>query len=109
MKKVAYFILILILIPTLAYSHSGRTDAQGGHYNRKTGGYHYHGRPSSSQRTYTAPKKNEYNKSDDDEIEVIVYITRTGSKYHRGNCRYLKYSKFPVSKKGAIGVRIFTV
>ena len=26
----------------VAFSHSGRTDAQGGHNNRKTGGYHYH-------------------------------------------------------------------
>lgn len=24
------------------YAHSGGTDAKGGHYNRKTGGYHYH-------------------------------------------------------------------
>ena len=29
------------------YTHSGRTDANGGHYNRRTGEYHYHrgGRP----------------------------------------------------------------
>ena len=26
-----------------------------------------------------------------------VYITRTGAKYHRGSCRYLKYSKIPIS------------
>lgn len=27
----------------------------------------------------------------------IVYITRTGTKYHRGSCRYLRYSKIPIS------------
>lgn len=30
-----------------------------------------------------------------------VYITRTGAKYHRSNCRYLKYSKIPVSLEKA--------
>ena len=36
----------------MAYSHSGRTDSRGGHYNRKTGQYHYHnGGPSYSTKT----------------------------------------------------------
>ena len=30
-----------------------------------------------------------------------VYITRTGAKYHRGSCRYLKYSKIAVSLEKA--------
>lgn len=30
-----------------------------------------------------------------------VYITRTGAKYHRGSCRYLKYSKIPISLEKA--------
>lgn len=30
-----------------------------------------------------------------------VYITKTGSKYHTANCRYLKYSQFPISLKEA--------
>ncbi|HUT05011.1 MAG TPA: thermonuclease family protein [bacterium] len=29
--------------------------------------------------------------------QTTVYITRTGSKYHRGNCRYLRTSKIPIS------------
>jgi hypothetical protein len=28
---------------------------------------------------------------------VTVYITRTGEKYHRGNCRYLRQSKIAVT------------
>ncbi|MCD8379580.1 MAG: hypothetical protein LUC95_04485 [Lachnospiraceae bacterium] len=31
-----------------------------------------------------------------------VYITNTGSKYHRGSCRYLKKSKIAISKADAI-------
>ena len=40
----AVFLLIFsVLIYDLGYSHPGRTDANGGHYNRKTGEYHKHG------------------------------------------------------------------
>ncbi len=33
--------------------------------------------------------------------EETVYITKTGSKYHRENCKYLKSSKIPVSLEKA--------
>lgn len=32
---------------------------------------------------------------------VTVYITRTGKKYHRGSCRYLKKSKIKTTLKDA--------
>lgn len=35
-------ILIIFLIFSILFAHSGRTDRYGGHNNRKTGGYHYH-------------------------------------------------------------------
>lgn len=31
-----------------------------------------------------------------------VYVTKTGEKYHKSDCRYLKYSKIEVSLKEAI-------
>jgi endonuclease YncB( thermonuclease family) len=33
--------------------------------------------------------------------ERTVYVTRTGSKYHRSSCRYLRRSRIPVSLKEA--------
>lgn len=33
-------LLILFVVPVIA--HPGRTDSNGGHYNRSTGEYHYH-------------------------------------------------------------------
>ena len=30
-------------------------------------------------------------------VEQTVYVTRTGSKYHRSSCRYLRSSKIPTS------------
>lgn len=39
MKKI---LVIFFLISNLAYPHSGRTDRNGGHWNRKKGTYHSH-------------------------------------------------------------------
>lgn len=54
MKKIlATLVLSLFLLSSLATAHPGRTDANGGHYNRKTGEYHYHngGKGSGSGNT----------------------------------------------------------
>jgi micrococcal nuclease len=32
----------------------------------------------------------------------IVYITRTGTKFHRAGCRYLRYSAIPIKRSEAI-------
>jgi hypothetical protein len=58
-------VFTLLIFTPPSFSHSGRTDANGGHYNRKTGEYHYHNGGSSSsgsssestiiKPTYTAP------------------------------------------------------
>lgn len=40
MKK--YLFVFLLLIPSIAFAHPGGTDANGGHYDRSTGEYHYH-------------------------------------------------------------------
>ena len=49
-----------------------------------------------------------YNDSIDDQVagtdqttSVMVYITRTGECYHRGNCSYLRKSKIPKDLKYA--------
>jgi len=34
--------------------------------------------------------------------ECVVYITRTGDRYHVGDCRYLRRSRIPVEKREAI-------
>ncbi len=47
-KLVAIIALLAVLNSTQVYGHSGRTDANGGHYNRSTGEYHYHNGGSSS-------------------------------------------------------------
>ena len=122
------------------FSHSGRTDSSGGHYNRSTGTYHYHGTPKSSTSPYSSTNSSRGTQSSavqsgavqsseiaelasemkrlraavealDTSVQKLVaraggtsadtastvYITRTGKKYHRGSCSYLRYSKISIS------------
>lgn len=57
-KALVAFSLMLVsgvLFYDSAYTHSGRTDANGGHYNRKTGTYHYHNSGRSRTRLNATP------------------------------------------------------
>ena len=36
--------------------------------------------------------------------EIIVYVTNTGSKYHRDGCQYLRQSKIPMPLSQAAGL-----
>ena len=38
--RILVILSILLFSAVVAYTHSGRTDSRGGHYNRKTGIYH---------------------------------------------------------------------
>lgn len=57
-KKICLLIVILsvFMIPFSAFAHPGRTDANGGHYDRKTGKYHYHNGGSSRSTSSTRSK-----------------------------------------------------
>ena len=65
-RKVNFRVLAVILLISalfvydFGYTHSGRTDSRGGHYNRKTGEYHYHGgaKPRAPVNVTPATPKN---------------------------------------------------
>ena len=42
MKRLITIIIIILLLPLAVTAHPGSLDSNGGHYNRKTGEYHYH-------------------------------------------------------------------
>ena len=53
-RVLAIFLLITVMFASdLGYTHPGRTDANGGHYNRKTGEYHKHVKEDSQPETET--------------------------------------------------------
>ena len=41
-KRFRHTFLLAIALPSIAYAHSGGTDRNGCHHERKTGGYHCH-------------------------------------------------------------------
>ena len=47
-------------------------------------------------------KKTKKPKAIDKSSSITVYITKTGKKYHRGSCSYLRSSKIPISLKNAV-------
>ena len=53
-----------------------------------------------SQKNPTPPWEFRRARSSNDKVtsqQYVVYITRTGKKYHRAGCRYLRYSAIPIS------------
>ena len=40
--KICHNFFVAIALPSIAYAHSGGTDRNGCHHERKTGGYHCH-------------------------------------------------------------------
>jgi len=47
-------------------------------------------------------EKGEIKQAPQQQEDIVVYITETGSKYHREGCRYLKKSKIPISLEDAV-------
>lgn len=45
--KLFSLILAVISLTSFSEAHPGGLDANGGHYNRKTGEYHYHRKPAT--------------------------------------------------------------
>ena len=56
-------------------------------------------RESVSEATPRAPPTTKPQKPE--EKQVTVYVTKSGSKYHKGHCSYLRKSKIPMSLKDA--------
>lgn len=56
MKKVLVIAIVLLCCISVSFAHPGRTDSNGGHYNRSTGEYHYHhGYPEHQHVNNTCP------------------------------------------------------
>lgn len=55
-----------------------------------------------SSDEYSDTDSNTWSSNDtENNIEIVVYITNTGTKYHNSGCRYLSKSKIPISLENA--------
>lgn len=52
------FIIFVVMSSVTVFAHPGRTDANGGHYDRKTGAYHYHNGGSSGSSSSSSSGSN---------------------------------------------------
>lgn len=69
MQSPYIFCILLALFTFNAYSHSGRTDSNGGHWDRSTGTYHYHtGEYAGQQKSATQSSEQD---TDEELIERI--------------------------------------
>jgi len=100
-KKLGALLILLFLALALVFSHSGGLDSNGGHWDRKSGTYHYHRSPGYTPTT-VAPTTTTTTPSNIQKKEIIVYITKTGSKYHVAGCQYLKSSMISTSLESAL-------
>lgn len=53
------------------------------------------GNPGFSKTSFSEPVKKVQ------PVQEVVYITKSGSKYHKGSCHFLKKSKIKISKSEA--------
>ena len=67
-----FFWIFFVLSNDLGNAHPGRTDANGGHYNRETGEYHKHVKESSPAPADASPPESEEsdNSKESDEAEI---------------------------------------
>ncbi len=83
-------IVVIAIIFTLLVTFSAIISLSSGHEDGKAFAN------SSSKTVFLATSKNQEKKK-----EVYAYITKTGKKYHKGNCRYLKKSKIKITLEEA--------
>ena len=80
--KMAVILSILLLSAVFAYTHSGRTDKYGGHYDRINGGYHYHNSGNVRRSsTSTLPSRTTGLKLEDLVAEGSLRYTPTRSEW----------------------------
>ena len=91
MRKVLAVMLVLVFAAT-AFAHPGKLDANGGHYDKTTGEYHYHKGPNALEslelRRNTVYKAKVERVIDGDTM-VVSFVFDDGSKYLEERVRFL--------------------
>lgn len=71
MKKVIILLFVFISIFNISFAHPGRTDNNGGHYDRSTGEYHYHDGDGSLLQVGTEEEEQEIIDNYETQIEEL--------------------------------------
>lgn len=72
-RKIIFIFIICVSLFSISFAHSGKTDSNGGHYDRSTGEYHYHNGKELRNIELEDNKKNEeYKKIQQSKQENII-------------------------------------
>lgn len=90
--------LVLLLTPACILAHSGGLDKSGGHYNRKTGEYHHHGKksetsPQQSPSLSISAKQLAPTTTSGIEARINSYFRSANENVGALNCGLVKYER----------------
>lgn len=101
MVKIVFSILIVLFIPLNAFPHSGGTNAEGCHQNRKTGEYHCHNKKAKSPKDkIPAPASNEKFSNPQQNKRIHQWVDEKGEIHYSNNIKDM-----PASAKGSANLK----
>ena len=91
-RKFIIATLLVVALASMAFAHPGKLDANGGHYDKETGEYHYHKGPNALEsleiRRNTVYKA-KVERVVDGDTAIVSFIFDDGSKYQKERVRFL--------------------
>ena len=85
-------VMLVLVCASVSFAHPGKLDANGGHYNKETGEYHYHKGPNAllplEVRRNTVYKAKVERVIDGDTM-IVSFVFDDGSKYLKERVRML--------------------
>lgn len=88
MAKIVFAILIVLLFPLHVFAHSGGTNSEGCHQNRKTGEYHcHHKKLKSPEHKNPAPASNDKRSSPQKNKRIYQWVDETGEIHYSNNIK----------------------
>ena len=92
LKRIFVAAILILALASVSFAHPGKLDANGGHYDKETGEYHYHKGPNALQsleiRRNTVYKAKVERVVDGDTM-IVSFVFDDGSKYLKERVRFL--------------------
>jgi len=97
MKRIFGMSLLFMMVSVLVFAHGGGLDSNGGHYNRKTGVYHYHRQPAAKTQSpagkSSTPSNQNISPDTSQKVEKAFWINSSSGVRHNNKCRYFGKTK----------------
>ena len=91
-KRIIIAVILVMSLSCIAFAHPGKLDANGGHYDKDTGEYHYHKGPNALEtleiRRNTVYKA-KIERVVDGDTAIVSFIFADGKKYQKQRVRFL--------------------